>query len=46
MWGYASFADSEALNVQTPQVRGLLPATSVSIVNIKKRGYVLQVALA
>ncbi len=46
VWGYASFADSEALNVQTSHLRRLLPATSVSIVNIKKRGYVLQVALA
>ena len=34
------------LNVQTSHLRRLLPATSVSIVNIKKRGYVLQVALA
>lgn len=41
VWGDASYANSLALNVQITYLRRLLEDPSVSIVSIKKRGYIL-----
>lgn len=41
VWGDASYANSLALNVQITYLRRLLEDPSVSIVSVKKRGYIL-----
>lgn len=41
VWGDASYANSLALNVQITYLRRLLPDPSITITNIKKRGYIL-----
>ena len=44
VWGNDSYANSLALNVQITYLRKLLdPDTSISIVSLKKRGYILEV---
>ncbi len=44
VWGNDSYANSLALNVQITYIRKLLePDTSISIVSLKKRGYILEV---
>ena len=44
VWGNDSYANSLALNVQITYLRKMLEAdTSVSIVSLKKRGYILEV---
>ena len=44
VWGNDSYANSLALNVQITYLRKLLEAdTSISIVSLKKRGYILEV---
>ena len=44
VWGNDSYANSLALNVQITYLRKMLEAdTSISIVSLKKRGYVLEV---
>ena len=44
VWGNDSYANSLALNVQITYIRKLLePVTSISIVSLKKRGYILEV---
>lgn len=44
IWGNDSYANSLALNVQITYLRKMLEAdTSISIVSLKKRGYVLEV---
>ena len=44
VWGNDSYANSLALNVQITYIRKLLePDTSISIVALKKRGYILEV---
>ena len=47
VWGNDSYANSLALNVQITYLRKLLEAdTSISIVSLKKRGYVLEVNIS
>ena len=41
VWGDASYANSLALNVQITYLRRLLSDPSITITNIKKRGYIL-----
>ena len=44
VWGNNSYANSLALNVQITYLRKMLaPDTSISIVSLKKRGYILEV---
>ena len=44
VWGNASYANSLALNVQISYLRRMLAADStISIVSLKKRGYILEV---
>lgn len=43
IWGDESYSNSLALNVQITYLRRLLTDPSISIVNIKKKGYILQV---
>ena len=44
VWGNDSYANSLALNVQITYIRKLLePDTSISLVSLKKRGYILEV---
>lgn len=43
IWGDASYANSLALNVQITYLRRLITDSSVSIVSIKKKGYILSV---
>ena len=44
VWGNDSYANSLALNVQISYLRKMLEAdTSISIVSLKKRGYILEV---
>ena len=44
VWGNNSYANSLALNVQITYIRKMLdPDTSISIVSLKKRGYILEV---
>ena len=44
VWGNDSYANSLALNVQITYLRKILEAdTSISIVSLKKRGYILEV---
>ena len=44
VWGNDSYANSLALNVQITYLRKMLEAdTSISIVSLKKRGYILEV---
>jgi len=44
VWGNDSYANSLALNVQITYLRKMLEAdTSISIVSLKKRGYVFEV---
>ena len=44
VWGNDSYANSLALNVQITYIRKILDAdTSISIVSLKKRGYILEV---
>lgn len=45
IWGDASYANSLALNVQITYIRRLIEDPAVTIVSIKKRGYMLNVAL-
>lgn len=44
IWGDESYSNSLALNVQITYLRRLLTDPSLTIVNIKKKGYILQVA--
>lgn len=43
IWGDASYSNSLALNVQITYLRRLLSDPSLSILNIKKKGYILKV---
>ena len=43
VWGDASYSNSLALNVQITYIRKLLADPSVSIISIKKKGYILTV---
>lgn len=43
IWGDASYSNSLALNVQITYLRRLLADPSISILNVKKKGYILQV---
>lgn len=43
IWGDASYSNSLALNVQITYLRRLLSDSSISILNIKKKGYILQI---
>lgn len=43
IWGDASYSNSLALNVQISYIRRLLTDSSVSIISIKKKGYILSV---
>ena len=44
VWGNDSYANSLALNVQITYIRKMLEAdTSISIISLKKRGYILEV---
>lgn len=43
IWGDASYANSLALNVQISYIRRLLSDPSISIISIKKKGYILRV---
>ena len=44
VWGNDSYANSLALNVQITYLRKMLEAdTSISIISLKKRGYILEV---
>ena len=44
VWGNNSYANSLALNVQITYIRKMLaPDTTVSIVSLKKRVYILEV---
>ena len=43
IWGDASYSNSLALNVQITYIRRLLTAPAVSIISIKKKGYILSV---
>ena len=44
VWGNDSYANSLALNVQITYIRKMLaPDTTISIVSLKKRGYILEV---
>ena len=44
VWGNDSYANSLALNVQKTYIRKMIePDTSISIVSLKKRGYILEV---
>ena len=43
VWGNDSYSNSLALNVQITYLRKMLEAdTSISIVSLKKRGYILE----
>ena len=42
VWGDASYANSLALNVQITYIRRLLSDPSLSIVSLKKKGYILR----
>ncbi len=42
IWGDASYSNSLALNVQISYIRRLIADPSLSIVSIKKKGYILQ----
>lgn len=42
IWGDASYSNSLALNVQITYLRRLLIDPSINILNIKKKGYILQ----
>lgn len=44
IWGDTSYSNSLALNVQITYIRRLLTDPSVTIISIKKRGYILSVA--
>lgn len=41
IWGYASYANSLALNVQITYLRRLLTDPQITITSIKKKGYIL-----
>ena len=43
IWGDASYSNSLALNVQITYIRRLLTDPAVSIISIKKKGYILSV---
>ena len=43
IWGDASYSNSLALNVQITYLRRLLTDPTVSIINIKKKGYILSI---
>lgn len=43
IWGDTSYSNSLALNVQITYLRRLLTDPALSIVNIKKKGYILQI---
>lgn len=43
IWGVASYSNSLALNVQISYIRRLLADPSISIISIKKKGYILSV---
>lgn len=43
VWGDASYSNSMALNVQITYIRKLLADPAVSIVSLKKKGYMLEV---
>lgn len=43
VWGDASYSNSLALNVQITYLRRHITAPSLTIISIKKRGYILQV---
>ena len=43
IWGDASYSNSLALNVQITYIRRLLADPSLSIISIKKKGYILKV---
>lgn len=43
IWGDASYSNSLALNVQITYIRKLLTDPKVSIISIKKRGYLLKI---
>ncbi len=43
VWGDASYANSLALNVQISYIRKLLLDPALSIVSLKKKGYILAV---
>lgn len=43
IWGDASYSNSLALNVQITYLRRLITDPSISILNIKKKGYILQI---
>jgi DNA-binding response OmpR family regulator len=43
IWGDTSYSNSLALNVQITYLRRLLTDSALSIVNIKKKGYILQI---
>ena len=43
MWGDASYSNSLALNVQITYLRRHITDPSLTIISIKKRGYILQV---
>lgn len=43
IWGDSSYSNSLALNVQISYIRRLLTDPSVTIISIKKRGYILSV---
>ena len=43
IWGDVSYSNSLALNVQITYLRRLLFDPSLSIINIKKKGYILQI---
>ncbi|MDE6026860.1 MAG: helix-turn-helix domain-containing protein, partial [Muribaculaceae bacterium] len=42
VWGDASYANSLALNVQITYIRRLLSDPSLSIISLKKKGYILR----
>lgn len=46
IWGDASYANSLALNVQITYLRRMLTDPSVSIISIKKKGYILATGTA
>lgn len=43
VWGDASYANSMALNVQITYIRKMLADPALTIVSVKKKGYILQV---
>ena len=42
VWGDASYSNSLALNVQITYLRRLLSDPSISIISLKKKGYILK----